>query len=534
MWWLNQNYGQGEGASGTAPNEWQRLVQPGQSDTEGFDGWWNPSTGVKSTINPNAVSNPLYQVGTAEAQGEGATSTPVYANQNTADQYLPYKDFLNQALSDNSWAALQRDPGFNMGQYFDPANGAQAQNLVPQANKGLQALLAGKPDLQQRYGWTPWSDYGDFNRRHDILFPDSGWGDIFGGLTDIVGNIANVSTLGMGDSPLANVFPTVFNDDVHQAAIMAGAGQVAAGGIGPGPVDQAGTAAYGGLDGASVAQGMGAESTAAGGLGSGLSAANAGSEWGGQGTNMGLSAPSTTNPPLAGMGGGTGLTIPAGGTGAGALSPGFFASEGLAPGGGSMSGPGGPSVPSTGGAGAGVGGTLGMVRDGLSLGGGLYNLYQANQSGNAVQDMLNQANQQAAQNQFPHGQYRGLVDQYMNDPMSLLRNNPGYLASVDYLTKAGQRQMAGKGFNNAGNKDFYLADVLGKNAQSWWRDQWQPIAQTAGVTKENDPARLASVQANAMNSIFQNQQQALGSVGKAAGDFLGSSTGKKAWDWAFG
>lgn len=503
-----------------------RMMEAQGEGAVGSMGYYNWDTGQWSSTNPNAVSNPIYAIGQNQAQGEGATSSPYYANQATANQYLPYQGFLEQALSDSAYAGIQNDPNFNLSQYFNPATaGAQPQNLIPQANEGMQKLLAANPNLQMRPelgAWNPWSDYNDFNTRQNSR---PGFND-GGGLLDFFADIP-------GD--LLQVGQDLWQEPGFRQLALTAAGGALGGEMSGAGIDQAGTAAYGGLDGGAVAQGMGVGSTGAGVAGgTGLVAPTTATpslpEMGGA---QGLVQNSTSQ--IAGMGGGTGLTLPAGGasTTAGALSPGFFASEGLAPGGGSISGPGGPSVPSTGGAGAGVGG-LGMVRDGLSLGGGLYNLYQANQTGNAIQDSLNQANQQAAQNQFPYGQYRGLVDQYMNDPMSLLRNNPGYLASVDYLRKAGQRQMAGKGFNNAGNKDFYLADVLGKNAQSWWRDQWQPIAQTAGVTKENDPARLASVQANAMNSIFQNQQQALGSVGKAAGDFLGSNTGKKAWDWAFG
>src|SRR3990167_2189235 len=50
-------------------------------------------------------------------------------------------------------------------------------------------------------------------------------------------NVADITTLGQGDTDLADLFPTIFNPDVHEAAILAGAGQtignLAAGGAPP-------------------------------------------------------------------------------------------------------------------------------------------------------------------------------------------------------------------------------------------------------------------------------------------------------------
>lgn len=508
-------------------------------------GWFNTVTSQFTTTDPTSVVNPLHQLAPAQtAGGDSMATAPTYADPVQSGQYTGYESFLEQALADPEFARLMADPNFSLGQYFSPhAAGASSQDILSQANTGMSNLMASNPNLQMRSPWTPWSSMEDFGNRQNARGGGftSGLFDDFSPISDTLGNIANITTLGQGDTALADIFPTVFNPDVHQAAITAGATNLAMN-----------TPMFSGMEDAGVFSGMNPADLA----NAGNAVSAAGSSFAadsGMAGGTGLTPP--TNPLLADMGGGTGLTagtttggigggqlgsgltVPStgAGAGAGALSPGFFASEGLAPAGGGLNTPGGPSgPPSTGGIGATIPTGLGMARDALGLGSGLYSLYQANQSAGDIQNMLNQTNQQAQQDAFPHSQYRGLVDMYMNDPMALLRNNPAFQASQDYLLKAGQRQQAAKGYTGSGNINYYLADTLGKNANQWWKDAWTPISQAAGVENRIPHAELAGVQANAMNAISNNQRSAAGSAVKGITDFMGSNTGSKVWDWAFG
>lgn len=134
----------------------------------------------------------------------------------------------------------------------------------------------------------------------------------------------------------------------------------------------------------------------------------------------------------------------------------------------------------------------------LGLGASIAGMNQVNQTADKLQSSLNST--------YPYAQNFDLVDQYNRDPMSLLRNNPGYLASVDYAAKAQQRQNAAAGRNVSGYGDFLMADVLGKNAEQWWKDAWQPIRDSAGLT---NPGAQLNAQTNAINSINQTKQKSL-------------------------
>lgn len=135
----------------------------------------------------------------------------------------------------------------------------------------------------------------------------------------------------------------------------------------------------------------------------------------------------------------------------------------------------------------------------LGLGAAIAGRNQAN----SATDQLQNA---GLNNQYPYGQNFDLVNQYNRDPMSLLRNNPGYLASVDYTAKAQQRQNAATGRNTSGYGDFLMADVLGKNAENWWKDAWQPIRDSAGLT---NPGAQLNAQTNAINSINNTKRTSL-------------------------
>ena len=163
--------------------------------------------------------------------------------------------------------------------------------------------------------------------------------------------------------------------------------------------------------------------------------------------------------------------------------------------------------------GAGIGASsLPWAQTGLLGASTLYNMYQNDQANDATQNALNQANQTAKENAYPYQQNWDWVNKYLNDPMSVLKNNPGYLASLDYLTQAGDRLMAGKGYNLSGNKFQYLANTLGQNAQKWYSDAWTPIRDAAGVQNYPNPAGLAQAQIAGQGQIAQNQRATMGDI----------------------
>jgi hypothetical protein len=164
---------------------------------------------------------------------------------------------------------------------------------------------------------------------------DFGEGNVLSDVGNLTGQIADATTLGLGGTALGSLFPTMFNPDVHQAAMLAGPGQLAFGGAAAG----GGSAAAGGT--ASGAAGGTGLTAGSGGLG--LSPAAAGA--------AGLSPSYAT----------------------GALAPGYFGAETLALGGAAGAGLGsgggagaGASVPSAPGVGVAAPATAGGAAAGLS------------------------------------------------------------------------------------------------------------------------------------------------------------------------
>jgi hypothetical protein len=164
----------------------------------------------------------------------------------------------------------------------------------------------------------------------------------------------------------------------------------------------------------------------------------------------------------------------------------------------------------------------------LGIGVGAIQNNQANQANQDLENMMAQANAQQGP-RFPAEKNWDLVDSYLRDPMSILRNNPGYQASQEFVEKEGRRKMASQGYNNSGNQTHYLADVLGKNANKWFTDSWAPIRDAAQLGNYPDPAKLANVELQARNTIAQRQNKNTSDIIKAGADQL-----PKIFDWAFG
>lgn len=164
---------------------------------------------------------------------------------------------------------------------------------------------------------------------------------------------------------------------------------------------------------------------------------------------------------------------------------------------------------------------VGMGRDALQLGGGLYSLANAEDMEDSM-DAQMKAMQAQQGPRYPNEMNWDLVNGYLRDPMSVLRNNPGYLASVDFVEKEGRRQMAKGGYNVSGNKTHYLADVLGKNAQNWYEKAWAPIRDAAGLMKDTNAAAIGQVGVNAEGQINQAKQNAVGDLFNAGARALPS------------
>lgn len=196
-----------------------------------------------------------------------------------------------------------------------------------------------------------------------------------------------------------------------------------------------------------------------------------------------------------------GMEQPAPNYGPSEIPPNYGATNSVPPSGGGSAGPSGGGASSTG-----FGWNPQTVQAGLNVAGGLYSIYNYEQQKKMLQDQ--QAKSNAAMDdaeklrQMQMGNW-DLVDQYLRDPMALLRNNPGYLASVDFVDKEGRRMAAKGGYNVSGNKVHYLADILGKNAESWYNKAWAPIRDAAGLGRPDQTAQLAQGGLNATNQINQ-------------------------------
>jgi hypothetical protein len=166
-------------------------------------------------------------------------------------------------------------------------------------------------------------------------------------------------------------------------------------------------------------------------------------------------------------------------------------------------------------------GNLKGAKDALGLGGGLYSLYNATRMEQQLGDAIKQA-QGAQAPTYDYSQNWDMVNQYMNDPMSLIKNNPGYLASVDYMTNQEARRSAGHGQTNSGNRVYNTANILGNNAQKWYNDMWNPIKDAAGLSRPDQSSSLLDTQTRALNQINTTKQNALGDVFKKGADTLPS------------
>lgn len=278
---------------------------------------------------------------------------------------------------------------------------------------------------------------------------------------------------------------------VQLASVLAGPALGMAGAYGSGTGGATGASTAGGLEGMSA----GAGDAFTGGF---------------TGTATGAPGLSTAGFDAGAMGaGGTSASPGLVGVGGGSMAPGFFAGETLGAGTGAPGGQ--PPYRATSPVSNGWN-TKDMAQVGLGGAGALYNLYTADKANDATRAALDAAANATAQQQYPHQQNWDWVNKYLNDPMSVLKNNPGYEASKEYLTKAGLRQMAGTGYNNSGNSNYYLADVLGKNAQKWYSDAWQPIRDAAGVQNFPNMAQLAGAQTQGQQNIATNQRNSVGDI----------------------
>lgn len=142
--------------------------------------------------------------------------------------------------------------------------------------------------------------------------------------------------------------------------------------------------------------------------------------------------------------------------------------------------------------------------DTYGVAGSLYQMYQANQAQDAYEEMLREMNS----DQYDYRQNDDLVQQYLRDPMGLLKKHPGYQASVDFVTKQGMRQNAAKGYSGSGNASYYLADTLAKNASDWHEKLWNPIAQSAGLSNYPNKSALGQVGVNAQSQIDRAERSA--------------------------
>lgn len=151
--------------------------------------------------------------------------------------------------------------------------------------------------------------------------------------------------------------------------------------------------------------------------------------------------------------------------------------------------------------------TADNVKTALQGAGSLLSLSSAEDMEDALHAQL-----QPGEPGYDYSQNWDLVEEYLRNPMKVLEKNPGYLASVDFLEKQGRRQMAAQGYTGSGNLNYYLADTLGKNANSWFNQAWQPIRDAAGLARPDQTAALGNVGVAAQNQIHNAKQNALGDL----------------------
>lgn len=448
--------------------------------------------------------------------------TPYWMTANQSDPSKDLYDWFEQAYANDP---NKLSAGIDISQYMDGVTtsgwGMTNQQGISQnmnaANTVLERMLAAGQGPQ---GWKPWSSFDDFNTRQNARgggFTSSGLSDFFSPFTDTVSNLANITTLGMGDTALANIFPTTFNPDVHAAAGVAGAGSLMGGagaaggqtGAGAGGMPAAVPATDPTFGGAlsQTAPGVFTNTGNAAAFGAGLGAGGAVSTpisnvgagiqsqpLPGGVENVGAPQPMSAPAPTAGVGD------------AGAFDQ--FGSVAYPEAGSNMTIFGDPAI-------SGMASSFdlaSMAETGLPIAGSLYQMYLANESKDAYDQMLSEMNS----NQYDYRQNDDLVQEYLRNPMGLMKNHPGYQASVDYLTKKGQREQAAKGYTGSGNIGYYLADTLGKNASEWHKNLWQPISESAGLANYPNRAALGQVGTNAQTQIDNAKRNAGGEIFSAA------------------
>ncbi len=120
-------------------------------------------------------------------------------------------------------------------------------------------------------------------------------------------------------------------------------------------------------------------------------------------------------------------------------------------------------------------GSLG-ASDWLSIGGGLYGLYQAEEQRKLAK--------KAAEMQDPFGpqraQYAEQLKKLNADPSSVTKL-PGYQFGMDQGTKALTRQMAATGYTGSGNEAIALQDFGQKYAGEWYNAERDRLASLAGA-----------------------------------------------------
>lgn len=132
------------------------------------------------------------------------------------------------------------------------------------------------------------------------------------------------------------------------------------------------------------------------------------------------------------------------------------------------------------------GNNQGGIDWGTLLGGGLGALYNNSQIGAQSKELHDLYSQMQAQN-FPFSEFYGQARDFAdpNKRYQMMLNNPGYLASRDYVTKAQGRRNAQTGDIKSGYGDSILADVIGKNAQSWDSQNFDQIKAMTGMGFNN-------------------------------------------------
>jgi hypothetical protein len=161
-----------------------------------------------------------------------------------------------------------------------------------------------------------------------------------------------------------------------------------------------------------------------------------------------------------------------------------------------------------------------QIKDPLSLGSALHQMYSSSRQRGQMQAAMN-----ASQNSgFDHKAFQGLANDYM-DPqkrLAMMQSMPAFQASQDYLSKDQQRKLAkGGSFSQAGqggqisnNWSVPMLDVLGKNAQTWDNQLFGQIKDASGMGFNNQ-ASTDQLAGAMLPSMMNNQNDANKQMWKA-------------------